>query len=74
MFGPGVEEAVLKYSKPSHELLSVLQLFGVSQKIIHSYEVADKEVIALDQNRSVIVKVPLEEEVVVRPEVHLNTT
>ena len=74
MFGPGVDEAIRKYSKPSHELLSVLQLFGVSQKIIHSYEVADKEVIALDQNRSVIVKVPLEEEVVVRPEVHLNTT
>ena len=74
MFGPEVDEAIQKYSKPSHELLCVLQLFGVSQKIIYSYEVTEKEVVALDQKRNSIVRVPLEEEVVVRPEVHLNTT
>src|SRR3972149_1214108 len=31
MFGPGADEAVEKYSRPSRELLAVLQLFRASQ-------------------------------------------
>ncbi len=43
MFGPGVEEAIEKYTLPSRELLAVLQLFRVSQKIIARYEIIEGE-------------------------------
>ncbi len=39
MFGPGVDAAIERYAKPSRELLAVLQLFRVTQKIIFSYEI-----------------------------------
>ncbi len=41
MFGPGVEEAIEKYSAPSRELLAVLQLFRAAQKIIFHYEIQE---------------------------------
>ena len=43
MFGPGVDEAIEKYTVPSRELLAVLQLFRVSQKIIARYEIIEGE-------------------------------
>ena len=39
MFGPGVDGAIERYSNPSRELLAVLQLFRVTQRIIFSYEI-----------------------------------
>jgi nitrate reductase beta subunit len=39
MFGPGVNGAIERYSNPSRELLAVLQLFRVTQRIIFSYEI-----------------------------------
>lgn len=74
MFGPGVEEAIKKYSRPSPELLAVLQLFGVTQRIIYSYDFSDDEVVGFDEKKKEINRVPLEEKVLVRPEKHLNTT
>jgi nitrate reductase beta subunit len=39
MFGPGVDEAIERYTNPSRELLAVLQLFRSTQKIIFSYRI-----------------------------------
>ena len=43
MFGPGVDEAIERYTNPSRELLAVLQLFRASQKIIFRYEIEEGE-------------------------------
>jgi nitrate reductase beta subunit len=43
MFGPGVDEALEKYSAPSRELLAVLQLFRASQTIAFRYEIIEGE-------------------------------
>jgi nitrate reductase beta subunit len=43
MFGPGVDEAIERYTNPSRELLAVLQLFRTSQKIIFRYEIEEGE-------------------------------
>lgn len=39
MFGPGVDEAIERYTNPSRELLAVLQLFRATQRIIFSYRI-----------------------------------
>jgi nitrate reductase beta subunit len=39
MFGPGVDGAIERYANPSRELLAVLQLFRVTQRIIFSFEI-----------------------------------
>ncbi len=41
MFGPGVDEAIKKYSAPDRELLAVLQLFRATQEIIFRYEIIE---------------------------------
>ena len=43
MFGPSVDEAIEKYSRPSRELLAVLQLFRASQRIVFRYEIIEGE-------------------------------
>ena len=43
MFGPGVDEAIAKYTRPSRELLAVLQLFRACQEIIFRYEILEGE-------------------------------
>ena len=41
MFGPGVDEAIDRYTLPSRELLAVLALFRASQKIVFRYEIIE---------------------------------
>jgi nitrate reductase beta subunit len=41
MFGPGVDEAIARYTAPSRELLAVMQLFRVTQKMIFRYEIEE---------------------------------
>jgi nitrate reductase beta subunit len=41
MFGPGVDEAIDRYTAPSRELLAVLQLFRTTQKMIFRYEIKE---------------------------------
>lgn len=41
MFGPGVDEAIERYTNPDRELLAVLQLFRKSQNIIFRYEIEE---------------------------------
>ncbi|MEZ4503614.1 MAG: 4Fe-4S dicluster domain-containing protein [Dehalococcoidia bacterium] len=46
MFGPGVDDAIAAYTRPSRRALAVLQLFRVTQRIIFSFDVIDGEKIA----------------------------
>jgi nitrate reductase beta subunit len=39
MFGPGVDEAIERYTNPSRKLLAVLQLFRTAQAIIFRFEI-----------------------------------
>ena len=41
MFGPGVDDAVERYSVPDRELLAVLQLFGKDSRICYRYEIKE---------------------------------
>jgi len=41
MFGPGVDQAIERYSNPDRELLAVLQLFRRSNRIIFRYELQE---------------------------------
>jgi nitrate reductase beta subunit len=41
MFGPGVEQAIERYTRPDRELLAVLQLFRRSNRIIYRYELRE---------------------------------
>jgi nitrate reductase beta subunit len=41
MFGPGVDEAIERYTNPDRELLAVLQLFRRSNRIIFRYAVEE---------------------------------
>jgi nitrate reductase / nitrite oxidoreductase, beta subunit len=41
MFGPGVDRAIDRYTRPSRRLLAVLQLFRASQHTIFSFDVED---------------------------------
>ena len=74
MFGPGVDEAIANYTKPSHDLLAILQLFGVTQKLIFSYKVNADSITAYNKDGKEIMTVPIDEPVIVRPEKHLNIT
>jgi len=74
LFGPGVDDAIAKYANPSPELLGVLQLFGATQKILASYEVTASDAIGYDDSGAVAVRVPINEQLVARPEIHLNIT
>ena len=46
MFGPGVDDAIDRYTNPSRELLAVLQLFRTTQTIIFRYEIEDGELVS----------------------------
>ena len=74
MFGPGVDDAITKYRTPSEELLGVLQLFGATRSLIYSYEVSADTAIAFGKDGAEIVRVPINDTVIVRPERHLNIT
>jgi len=41
MFGPGVDEAIERYTYPDRELLAVLQLFNRSERITFRYEIRE---------------------------------
>jgi nitrate reductase beta subunit len=41
MFGPGVDNAIERYSAPDRELLAVLQLFGKDHRICSRYEIKE---------------------------------
>jgi nitrate reductase beta subunit len=41
MFGPGVDHALERYTRPSRRLLAVLQLFRASQQAIFSFDVEE---------------------------------
>jgi len=61
MFGPGVEQAIERYSKPSHELLGVLQLFNSVQVVISKYAITEKEAIGFGDSGEELVRIPIHE-------------
>jgi len=84
MFGPGVDEAIDRYTNPSRELLAVLQLFRASQKIVFRYEIEEGEkipdtdtfndtVIGFDKEGQEIVRLSVLEPFHVRPEQFQNS-
>jgi len=74
MFGPGVDQAIDAYSNPTHELLGVLQLFGTTQKLIYGYKVNGDNVVGYGKRGQEVVRVPIEDPVIVRSDRHLNVT
>jgi nitrate reductase beta subunit len=84
MFGPGVDEAIDRYSNPSRELLAVLQLFRASQTIIYRYEIEEGEkidgtemfndtIIGFDKEDTEVVRASVLEPFYVRPDRHQNS-
>lgn len=84
MFGPGVDEAIDRYTNPSRELLAVLQLFRASQKIIFRYEIEEGEkiagtemfndtVIGFDKEGNEAVRLSVQEPFHVRPKRYQNS-
>ena len=51
MFGPGVDQAIERYTNPDRELLAVLQLFRRSNRIIFRYEIKEGQKIYEGQIR-----------------------
>ncbi len=41
MFGPGVDQAIARYTAPSRQLLAVLQLFRTTQRMIMRFEIKE---------------------------------
>jgi nitrate reductase beta subunit len=41
MFGPGVDDAIAAYTRPSRRLLAVLQLFRATQQMIFSFDIEE---------------------------------
>tara|TARA_Y100000310_G_scaffold273078_1_gene288348 strand:- start:176 stop:469 length:294 start_codon:yes stop_codon:yes gene_type:complete len=39
MFGPGVQQAIDRYTAPSRELMAILQLFRAQQEVIYKYSI-----------------------------------
>lgn len=70
MFGPGAEEAVRMYRNAinDRELLGALTLFGCTQGIVDSYRVDGDYTVGFDGRGNEILRVPLKEPVIVRPE------
>ena len=91
MFGPGVDEAIARYSAPERELLAVMQLFRATQHIIFRYEIIegpkvfdttingqkwemfDDTVIGYGKDDQEVVRVSVQETLLIRPEKHPNS-
>jgi len=70
MFGAGVGDAIATYRKAAEDpkLLGALLLFGATPEIIHHYKVVGNHSIGFNEDGAELVRVPLKEAVVVRPE------
>ena len=68
MFGPGVEEEIATYpaAKDDDELLGLLMLFGSTERIIDTFDVAKGIARGYDEQGEEIVAVPLREPTFVR--------
>jgi nitrate reductase beta subunit len=68
MFGPGVQKAIATYqgAKDDDELLGLLMLFGSTERIIDTFDVAKGIARGYDEDGKEIVAVPLREPTYVR--------
>ena len=69
LFGPGVQEAIDMYrnAKDDPDLLGLLMLFGSTERIFDTFDVADGVARGYDENGEEIVAVPVREPTFVRP-------
>jgi nitrate reductase beta subunit len=74
MFGPGVDDALRQYSKPDEELLGVFALFRTTRKIIETFNINSNHAVGYDAKGQEIIRVPIDEPVIVRPPRYHNTT
>ncbi len=74
MFGPGVDDALKQYSKPDEELLGVFSLFRTTRKIIEKFNINSTQAVGYDAKGQEIIRVPIDEPVIVRPPRYHNTT
>ncbi len=74
MFGPGTDESIKNYLNPSHETLGVLQLFGTTQRIIERFRVTENHAIGYDVTGHEVIRVPIQEQFIIRPSFRQNET
>ncbi len=69
MFGPAAEKAVETYRSAAEDpkLLGAMLLFGSTERILHSFKVANDFAIGFDEKGAEISRVPLREPIYVRP-------
>ena len=69
LFGPGVDDAIKTYRNApnDHDLSSLLCLFGSSERVVPRWRREGETAIALDEEGSRLVDVPMNEPVYVRP-------
>ncbi|MEM3415420.1 MAG: 4Fe-4S dicluster domain-containing protein [Thermoproteota archaeon] len=76
MFGPGADHAVETYKRMREgkepELQALLILFGCTEFIPHKFKVDKDFVMAFDEKGNELVRVPLTEPIVMRPEIDLK--
>jgi nitrate reductase beta subunit len=66
MFGPGVDEAIEKYTNPDKKLFGLLRLFGTTETIISRFRVEDAETIGYDEAGSEVARVGFDEPMYIR--------
>jgi nitrate reductase beta subunit len=74
MFGPGVDEALKVYSNMDEELLGVLSLFRSTQKILEKFNINSNQAVGYDAKGQEVIRVPIDEPVIVRPPKYHNTS
>ena len=74
MFGPGIDEALKVYENMDEELLGVLSLFRSTRKIIERFNINSNQAIGYDAKDHELIRVPIDEPVIVRPPRYHNTS
>ena len=67
LFGPGVDEAIEKYTDPDEKLFGLLRLFGTTETIISRFRVENQEATGYTESGDEIIKMPFDEPMYVRP-------
>ncbi|MFQ5854265.1 MAG: 4Fe-4S dicluster domain-containing protein [Anaerolineae bacterium] len=67
LFGPGVDAALEKYTDPDPILFGVLRLFGMTDRVIDSFQVTKEAAIGFDEAGRELVRVLLDEPMYIRP-------
>ena len=67
LFGPGVDEAIGKYTDPDETLFGLLRLFGTTESIIRRFRVESQTAIGYNEDGDEVIKMPFDEPMYIRP-------